>query len=95
MLGTVEEQLAALLSEVSDAHHDAFAAVDGADPDWPLWYAARMAGRAQALLGPELTESRLVFMLVAASRRPVEEGEGWPLAYARFMVEDLRSHPSG
>jgi NAD(P)H-hydrate epimerase len=79
---------------VGEAHHDAFAATDGADPEWPLWYAHRMAGRARALLGSDLTESRLVFLLVAAARRPLEEGQSWPRAYARFMVEDLRSDPS-
>ncbi|HEY7704422.1 MAG TPA: hypothetical protein VID03_06275 [Acidimicrobiia bacterium] len=90
----MEEQLAALLTEVSEAHHDAFADVDGADPEWPLWYAQRMVGRTRALLGPDLTESRLVYLLVAASRVPPREGEAWPRAYARFMVEDLRSDPA-
>jgi hypothetical protein len=93
MFDPVEEQLAALLSEVGEAHHQEFAAVDGADPEWPMWYARRMAGRARALLGPDLTESRLVYLLVAAARRPLQEGETWPPAYARFMIDDLRSHP--
>ena len=28
-----------LLRETGRAHHEAFAATDGADPDWPIWYA--------------------------------------------------------
>jgi len=35
-------RLARLLREVADAHHDAFAATGGEDPEWPLWYATRM-----------------------------------------------------
>ena len=34
--------LAKLLREVADAHHDAFAATGGEDPEWPRWYAARV-----------------------------------------------------
>ena len=28
-----------LFREAGHAHHAAFAATDGADPDWPIWYA--------------------------------------------------------
>ena len=28
-----------LFAEAGPAHHRAYFAVDGADPDWPLWYA--------------------------------------------------------
>ena len=31
--------IAKLLRETGHAHHEAFAATDGADPDWPIWYA--------------------------------------------------------
>ena len=31
--------LADLLLEAGCAHHAAFAATDGADPDWAIWYA--------------------------------------------------------
>jgi NAD(P)H-hydrate epimerase len=35
-------RLAKLLREVADAHHDAFIATGGEDPEWPRWYAARV-----------------------------------------------------
>ena len=31
--------LVELLRETGHAHHAAFAATDGADPDWSIWYA--------------------------------------------------------
>jgi hypothetical protein len=31
--------LANLLNETAEAHHKAFAATEGEDPDWPIWYA--------------------------------------------------------
>ena len=34
-----------LLSQVGPAHHQAFAATDGEDPDWPTWYAAWLLDR--------------------------------------------------
>ena len=34
------DELAALFRETGAAHHQAFAAKGGDDPDWPAWYAA-------------------------------------------------------
>ncbi|MEM6634472.1 MAG: hypothetical protein AAF667_01150 [Pseudomonadota bacterium] len=38
-MNTTTNELADLLREAGSAHHQAFLAVDGADPDWALWYA--------------------------------------------------------
>ena len=35
----VRNNLVDLLLEAGRAHHAAFAATDGADPDWSIWYA--------------------------------------------------------
>ena len=32
-------QLEGLFREVGEAHHQAYIETDGADPEWPLWYA--------------------------------------------------------
>ena len=32
-------QLENLFHEVGEAHHQAYIETDGADPEWPLWYA--------------------------------------------------------
>ena len=33
------DELANLLNEMAEAHHNAFTATEGEDPDWPTWYA--------------------------------------------------------
>ena len=33
------QQLEELLRETGEAHHQAYIETDGADPEWPLWYA--------------------------------------------------------
>jgi hypothetical protein len=32
-------QLEELFRETGEAHHQAYIETDGADPEWPLWYA--------------------------------------------------------
>src|SRR5215207_621925 len=38
-------QLEGLFHEVGEAHHQAYIETDGADPEWPLWYADYLRGR--------------------------------------------------
>lgn len=33
------DELAVLLVDAGHHHHDAYGESDGADPEWPLWYA--------------------------------------------------------
>ena len=35
----LKDELSALLTQTGKAHHEAFAATDGEDPDWAIWYA--------------------------------------------------------
>ena len=39
------EQIAQLLLQTGQAHHAAYFEADGADPDWPLWYAEYLQKR--------------------------------------------------
>ena len=79
-----------LLQDVGPAHHQAFAATDGDDPEWANWYAAwlleRMPGEA-----PKVSEPELAGLLTAAADayRAAEPPEGWPEFYARFLVNRL------
>jgi hypothetical protein len=36
---SLTQELADLLNETAEAHHKAFAATDGVDDEWPIWYA--------------------------------------------------------
>jgi NAD(P)H-hydrate epimerase len=78
-----------LLTEVGPAHHRAFAETDGADPDWPAWYAKWLLDRLPDTRGIE--ESRLADLLTEAADTHKASGsnEAWPPFYARFLVERL------
>jgi len=52
------EKLAALFKQTSEVHHEAFAATDGEDPDWAIWYADYLNDRT------ELRESSLGFSMI-------------------------------
>lgn len=83
------EQVIELLEETKGAHHAAFAEVDGADAEWPAWYAEHMHERLSELLGAGFTRSELVYLLVAAEgeRQVDAPGAPWAAYYARFFVE--------
>ena len=78
-----------LLTEVGPAHHHAFAETDGADPDWPAWYAKWLLDRLPETR--DLGESHLADLLTEADKTHNATGstEAWPRFYARFLVERL------
>jgi hypothetical protein len=78
------QQLADLFAEAGRAHHQAFSEVDGADPEWPIWYAEYLIDRLRTLLDAPLTKSELIHALVHLGRRPSVD---WPKEYARYFVE--------
>lgn len=84
-----------LFHDTARAHHTAFAATDGADPDWPIWYAEHIQPRATEL-GLEFTKSQLVECLMAAelewSARAPEIS--WAEFYADFFVERFAASTS-
>ncbi len=79
-----------LLSQVGPAHHRAFSATDGEDPDWPAWYAAWLLERLPGS-APEIDETQLAALLVTAAETHKSSGssEDWPGFYARFVTERL------
>lgn len=83
------ETLAELFQEAKHAHHQAFLETDGADPQWPRWYAAYLLDRLSAALGVSLTQDELASLLVMAERERQASGPrtDWPSYYARFLVE--------
>lgn len=86
---TKQEALAALWRETHQAHHDAYRDSDGADPDWPLWYANYLRQRLAALLGANFTTSELVYLLVALDRELQSRAPGaeWVAYYTRWFLE--------
>lgn len=83
-------KLAELFMETGHAHHQAFIETDGADPDWPLWYADYLMAedRLNSLLGVEFVKSELVYVLMHLSFvQPLEApGAKWPRYYGKELV---------
>lgn len=84
-----QQQLVALLLEAGEAHHQAFIDVDGADPDWPLWYAEYLRERLAEFLDARFTKSELVYLLVSLDREAqrAAPGANWQRYYARALLE--------
>jgi len=83
------QQLITLFEETKRAHLHAYAATDGADPDWPIWYAEYMHEKFAGLLNARLTRSELVYLLVLADKEMALHAPGalWTHYYAGFFIE--------
>jgi hypothetical protein len=82
----MSERVAALLIEVADLHHRVYRRTDGADPDWPTWYAAWLVELSELpdLLGRPPTRTELTCLLAELDRE-VDDAP-WPERYARRVV---------
>ncbi len=80
--------LVGFLVATARAHHNA---TGGDNPDWAHWYAKRMIDDVNATLGKSLEFDDLADWLLGADRRyrSDDQHEGWPKAYARWLIEDL------
>lgn len=81
-----KQAVAGLLVAANKAHHDAFIAVDGDDPEWPIWYAEHLKDTLPAILGRKLTKSRIVFELVRLADSADTGDEHWTQVYAEALV---------
>ena len=82
-------ELTELLQEAGRRHHEAFITSDGADPEWPKWYAGYLQARIWDRFGTVPTQSELVYALVAAEKAhaAARTDEPWPVYYARFFLD--------
>lgn len=79
--------LADRLRDTARAHHEAFAATNGADPDWAAWYAADLATDLPALLGRALSVAEIERLLLEAeAARVAAAAADWPGFYGRFLA---------
>jgi hypothetical protein len=81
--------LAALFLETWKAHHQAYMATEGFDPEWPIWYAEYLKPRLAEWFGEPLTASEIVHLLVAVEKERLGSGtkEDWTQVYARFFLK--------
>lgn len=85
----LRDDIAELLVQTGHAHHEAFAATDGADPDWPIWYAEYARDRFAERFGMDFTRSQLIYCLIKAdiehqARAP---DSNWSQFYAQEFLE--------
>ena len=85
----LRDNIGKLLSATGHAHHKAFEVTDGADPDWPIWYAEYSKDTFADQFGMSFTKSELIYCLMNASfehdaRAPDSE---WPQFYANEIVD--------
>jgi hypothetical protein len=85
-------ELARALEEAGQAHHDAFAATGGDDPDWPRWYAEYLAGPLRERLDVDVSVEGLAAWLARADAEQRRTGDEtpWPQFYARLLARQLR-----
>jgi glutaredoxin len=78
-----------VVGATSCAHHEAFAATDGADPEWPIWYADYLVEPLRSRLTAQLTRSRIVYCLIATEeeRQARAPDSPWAEYYAQHFVE--------
>jgi hypothetical protein len=81
-------QLEELFRETGEAHHQAYIEADGADHEWPLWYAEYLRERLGPLPDANFTQSELVYLLIlVANEQPLNApGANWARYYARFFI---------
>lgn len=83
------QQLLEIFREAKNTHAQAFAAANGQDPEWPLWYADFLMKPLGEVLSASFTKSELVYLLVLADKEQMLRAPGadWAGYYARFFAE--------
>jgi len=92
----LRNNLVDLFLETGRAHHAAYAAADGDDPEWPIWYAEHLQEPIAQTLGTPFTKSQLVYCVMNAdfehsARAPQID---WPNFYADQFIERYASSPA-
>ena len=87
--GTKFEELRLLFQDTFSKHHQAYLESDGADPEWPLWYAEHLLVDMGKILNASFTRSELIYLLVLVEKKRTLEAPGadWASYYARFFID--------
>lgn len=78
-----------LLKETGELHHQAFIETDGADDEWPLWYAKNLQAQLNEMLSSSFTKSELIYHILSAENQRATKSpdEAWPSYYSRYFVD--------
>lgn len=88
---SLAEELAGLLREVAEVHHNVFRINDGVDPDWASWYSDWLVTLSELpeLLGEKPARTELTCFLVSVDReyQSRSHAEPWERFYADRLVK--------
>lgn len=84
--------LAELFRQTGHAHHQAYLATNGDDPDWAIWYADYLYDKLPAHLGVKLHKSQLIYVLMDLDfeQRAKAPQANWARYYARMLITRYR-----
>jgi glutaredoxin len=84
-----ESQLTELFTETAKAHHEAFAATDGNDPEWPIWYAEYLQEAISEILQNRFLKSNLIYCMMNADFEYTarETDDPWQKFYSDHFIE--------
>lgn len=84
------DHLAALLKQTGDAHHGAYEATDGTDPEWASWYSGHLQTLLGDGLGRPITRSEIVYLLCKAQEKQDADGSDapWTVYYANLILAE-------
>ncbi len=84
-----ENQLTELFTETAMAHHEAFVATDGNDPEWPIWYADYLQEPISEVLHNRFLKSSLIYCMMNADFEYTarEVDVPWQKFYSDHFIE--------
>jgi len=89
MINELRSNLAVLLQEAGHAHHAAFVATNGVDPDWSIWYADYLKEPIAQRLDMNFLKSQLIYCLMDADyeHQARSPDSNWSQYYADEIIE--------
>lgn len=90
-MSDIRTEVITLMEETGAAHHKAFEAVNGADDEWPMWYARFAHHRLNELMPGKVTESGLVYALYKADKafKVQKPDTTWQVYYADLILSEF------
>ena len=92
----LRNSLVDVFATTASAHHAAFVATDGVDPEWPIWYAENLQEPLGDALEVAFTKSQLVYCVMNADfeRAARAPDSDWPEFYADQFIERFSQSPT-
>jgi glutaredoxin len=89
MNAELRKDLVDVFTKTGRAHHAAFAATDGVDPEWPIWYAERLQKPMTRALQTPFSKSQLVYCVMNADFEHLARApeSNWTEYYADQFIE--------